>query len=196
MEPSFSLAEFWGGVAVLLGILGYVFYIRGILAGKVKPHAFSWLVWAIITTIGFLAQLVDNAGPGAWVMGFTALASYAFFFVGLGASSRQYIKKEDWWCFAFSLASIPLWYFTGDPLWSVILITLIDVVAFAPTFRKAYEHPGTEHTWTYGLSGIKFVFSLFALTNITLVTALYPASLVVANLAFVVMVFFRKRKII
>jgi hypothetical protein len=52
-------------IAVAMTITGYFFYFRDIFASKTKPHAFSWLVWAVLTGIAFFGQLSDNAGPGA-----------------------------------------------------------------------------------------------------------------------------------
>ena len=184
-----------GSLAVAIGLIGYTFYIRGILKGEVKPHAFTWSVWGILTTIAFIAQVVEGGGPGAWVTGVTALMSFIFAAVGLGASSRIYIVKSDWIFFISAVATIPVWYLTGNPLWSVILITVIDAVAFAPTFRKAYFYPKTENMWTYLLSGTKFIFGIAALQSLTLTTALYPASLILANGAFVVMVLWRRKSL-
>jgi len=189
----FFSREFLGGVAVFLGFLGYVFYVQGILAGKIRPHAFSWFIWAILTTIAFGAQVVEGGGPGAWVTGFTAAASYIFAVVGLRTSSRSLIAKTDWFFFIGALLAIPPWYLTGDPFWSVIIITVIDAVAFAPTFRKAYTHPESENTSTYALSGIKFIFAIVALETFSVTTVLYPASLVLANLVFVAMLVWRRK---
>lgn len=186
--------EFLGSLAVMLGLLGYFFYIKGIIKGEVKPHAFTWFVWGILTAIAFFAQVSDGGGAGAWVTGITALFSFGFTVVGLRASSRMLIAKSDWIFLLFSLLTIPIWYFTGNPLWSVIIITIVDAVAFAPTFRKAYFNPDTENGWTYLLSGIKFVVALFALESFTWVTALYPASLVLANFLFVSMLVWRRQK--
>ncbi len=189
----FTTQEILGGIAVALGLFGYVFYVRGILQGKVKPHAFSWFVWGLLTAIAFVAQITEGGGAGAWVTGVTALCSFGFAAVGLGASSRVFITKNDWIFFTSALFTVPIWYFTGNPLWSVIIITIIDAVAFVPTFRKAFFNPETENGWTYGLSGLKFAVSLFALESFTWTTALYPASLVLANLAFVGMLVWRKQ---
>lgn len=183
-----------GSLAVAIGFFGYWFYIRGIIQGKVKPHTFTWSVWGILTAIAFAAQVAEGGGPGAWVTGATALMSFGFAIVGLGASSRTYITKSDWVFFFSALVTIPVWYFTGNPLWSVIIITVVDAVAFAPTFRKAYVHPETENTWTYFFSGIKFVIGIMALQTFNTVTVLYPASLVLANGAFVAMVLWRRVK--
>lgn len=182
-----------GVVAVLIGLAGYVVYFWGIFKGEIKPHAFSWLIWVIITAIGFFAQIAAGGGPGAWVTGFTAVMSIILVFVGLGSSSRVLITKTDWIFFAFSLLAIPVWYFTGDPLWSVILITVIDAVAFVPTFRKAYFHPQTESTFHASCAGIKFLFGIAALETFSLTTVLYPASLVIANLGFVAMLVARRK---
>ena len=183
-----------GAIAVVIGMLGYLFYIRGILKGEVKPHAFTWSVWGILTSIAFIAQVVEGGGPGAWVTGATAVMSFVFATVGLGASSRVYIKKDDWIIFIFTLLAIPVWFVTENSLWAVVLITIIDAVAFAPTFRKAYNHPTTESTWTYFLSGTKFLVGILALESFNTITVLYPASLVVANGAFVAMVIYRRHK--
>ncbi|MEK7185035.1 MAG: hypothetical protein AAB726_00215 [Patescibacteria group bacterium] len=177
-----------GGIAVLLGLIGYVFYARGILSGKIKPHAFSWFVWSILTAIAFVAQVVEGGGAGAWVTGFTAVISFIFALVGFGPSSRLFITKSDWFFFVGALLAIPPWYFTGDPLWSVVIITIVDAVAFVPTFRKAYFHPETENISTYALSSLKFVFGILALEAFTISTTLYPASLILANGIFIAMV--------
>ncbi|MSU74268.1 hypothetical protein EXS57_00640 [Candidatus Kaiserbacteria bacterium] len=194
----FTSQPFLGGAAVALGLFGYFFYVRGILQGKVKPHTFTWFVWGLLTTIAFFAQIAAGGGAGAWVTGVTALFSFGFAAVGLGASSRVFIAKSDWIFFTSTLLTVPIWYFTGNLLWSVIIITIIDLVAFIPTFRKAFFNPETENGWTYALSGLKFVVSLFALENFTWTTALYPMSLVIANLAFVLMLVWRKysRKVV
>lgn len=182
-----------GILAVIIGLAGYVFYIRGIIQGKVKPHAFTWTVWGLLTGIAFVAQVVEEGGPGAWVTGVTAVMSFIFAAVGLEKTSRQYISRSDWLFFVSAIIAIPVWYLTGNPLWSVIIVTIIDALAFVPTFRKAYHYPQTENTWTYFLSGTKFIFGVAALESLTIVTALYPISLILANGIFVAMVIWRKK---
>ena len=189
-----TLQQISGAIAVILGAIGYVFYIRGIFEGKVKPHPFSWLVWGILTATAFLAQIVAGGGAGAWVTGFTAFMCLCFAVVGLRSSSRILIAKSDWIFFVGALLAIPPWYLTGNPLWSVIIITVIDTVAFIPTFRKGYAHPDTENATTYTLSSIKFIFGIFALQTLSVTTVLYPASLIIANGVFVFVLLWRKPK--
>jgi len=86
----------------------------------------------------------------------------------------------------------PLWILTNNPLWSVIIITVIDALAFFPTFRKSWKEPTTEPAITYALSSLKFLIAIFALEAITATTLLYPFSLVIMNAAFVIMLMYRK----
>lgn len=45
---------------------------------------------------------------------------------------------------------------------------------------------------TYALSSLKFIIAIIALEKVTLVTALYPISLVLANAAFVALLLIRR----
>lgn len=39
-------------IAVALAFVSYSFYIRDIFAGRTKPHAFTWGIWAVLA--GFI----------------------------------------------------------------------------------------------------------------------------------------------
>jgi hypothetical protein len=188
------MKEFLGVLAIIIGMVGYVPYFRTIFNGKTKPHAFSWLVWGILTAIAFGGQIVGNGGAGAWVTGFTALISFIFFGLALAKGTRDF-PLVDWLCLAGCAVALALWAFTKDPLLAIILITIIDFLAFIPTFRKSFHKPYSEPAFTYTLSGLKFLVSLFALTELSVVTVLYPASLILTNGLFVVMVLTKRKRL-
>ena len=145
------MRTFLGIFAIVIGIYSYIPYFRDIVAGRTKPHAFSWFVWALLTGIAFFAQLHGKGGAGAWV--------------------------------------------TDDPVGSVILITIIDALAFVPTFRKSYHKPNEETASTYSLSALKFAVAIAALSTVSVTTALYPLSLVVTNGVFVMMLLSRRKRL-
>lgn len=181
-------------ISIAIGVWSYAHYGIAIYQGKTRPHVFSWFVWGLLTGIAWAAQFHEKAGPGAWVTGSTALVCFAIAFVSLRVGEKN-ITRSDWWTFCAALAAIPLWYFTNNPLWAVLLITAIDALAFYPTFRKSWLKPGEEAILAYGLSALKFGFSLLALENFTFTTSFYPASLVVMNGVFVVMVLIKRKAI-
>jgi hypothetical protein len=182
-------------LAACIAIYSYIPYVRNILRGKTKPHIFSWFIWSLLTGIGFFAQLSDHGGPGAWVSGLTAAICFGIFVLAALRRGEKEIAMIDWMCLIGALAALGLWAATDTPLFSVILITIIDALGFMPTFRKTYHKPDSETALTYGLSALKFVFAIAALDNISLITTLYPASLVVMNGLFVIMISIRSQQL-
>jgi len=181
-------------VAIAIGIVGYVPYFRDIFGNKTKPHAFSWLVWGVLTAIAFAGQITANGGAGAWVTGFTALVCFVIFALALIKGTKEF-PLTDWLCLAGCVISLILWALTNDPLTAIILVTIIDMLGFLPTFRKTYLQPQTETTFTYTMSGIKFFIAILALREYSVTTVLYPLSLVITNLVFVIMVKVRRTQL-
>ncbi len=178
-------------VAVILTLVGYSQYFKNIFSGKTKPHAFSWLIWASLTGIAYFAQISDGAGPGAWVTGLTAVIS--FIIVGFALfKGENNITRSDWFTFIAALSAIPAWLITNDALLSVIIITAIDALGFYPTFRKSWMKPFEETAIHYFLAGVKFLLAVIALENYTVITVLYPFSLVVMNALFVMLLLIRR----
>ena len=180
-------------VSVGMAMTGYWFYFKDIFAGKTKPHAFTWLIWATLTTIAFFGQQSDDAGAGAWVTAATAVISFAIFGLALTKGEKDITRSDKIFLGASILSIIP-WLLTKDPLISIILVTIIDFLGFLPTIRKSIKKPYEETLSTYVLSGLKFVLAIIALDNYTLVTWLYPASLIVANWAFIVLLVIQRGK--
>ncbi len=183
-----------GIISTLITFIGFAFYFKDILAHKTKPHAFSWFIWSILIGVAFFGQISDNAGPGAWSLGISAVLCFGVFIFALKQGEKN-IVKSDWISFIGALVSIILWLITKTPLFSVILVMIIDALAFYPTFRKSYFKPYSETLITYVLSVTKLVISLFALTNVSIITALYPLYLILANGSFAVMLVIRRKKL-
>lgn len=182
-----------GLVAVIIGGLGYIPYYRDIFRGTTKPHPFTWLGFAILNAITFVVQVVTGGGPGAWVTGITTIAT-------LGIATLSFTKGEkritmfDWICFTGALIGIVLWKLTDSPLSAVVIVTIADLLAFAPTFRKAYLRPRQETATLYLMSVFKYGISLFALTTFTVTTTFFPIAITIANLAIVILLIGRRHK--
>lgn len=189
---SFSDTQILGGLATLIAFVSYIPYIWTTLKGTTKPHGFMWFIFGLLMAIGFAAQISDHAGPGAWMNGFSAIVCFFIAFLAFFKGTYQ-ATRTDWMAFLGALAAIPVWLATDDPLYAVILITVIDALGFYPTFRKTYFAPHDELLFTYNLSVIKLVISLLAIENVTIVTTLYPASLVFMNGLFVIVILIRRK---
>jgi chromate transport protein ChrA len=183
-----------GTLALVISLAGSWVYIRSILQGKTKPHLYTHLAWGIITAIAFFAQVSDNAGPGAWAIGVTAAACLAQAALALKYGEKD-ITRNDHISLCISLLAIVSWAVTKNPLLAVILACVVDLVAYYPTFRKSWLKPWEENLTAYNIANVKLALSLTALTNVTWVTALYPAVGLAANLAFVAACLLRRRSL-
>ncbi len=190
----FEYKTYLGILAVLLIFVAYVPYFINIFRNKTKPHAFSWLVWGILTGVVFAAQVEQKAGAGSWALGISTAGCFVIFIIALIKGDRQFVLL-DWVSLAAALGIIVVWYFMKDPTLSVILAVLIDLFAFVPTYRKSYSKPFDETLWTYAISAIKFIIILLALEVYTLSTWLYPAYLVLANAGFVALLIIRRNNL-
>ncbi len=191
--PLMEYQTLLGSVSAVIGFVAFIPYFRDALLKKTKPHMFSWLVWSLIMGATFFASLSKGAGSGAWVLAASTAMEIAILAIALFWWGEKEIVPLDTLCLVLALIGIALWLITNKPLNEVVIATLVDAIAFVPTFRKAYKRPYEETASTYALSGTSLAISLFALQSVTLTTALYPASLVLTNSLFVAVVLARRQ---
>ena len=184
----------FGVIAIITLFIGYIFYFKEIFFGKTKPHAFSWLIWAILTLIGFSVQFIKHAGPGAWASGVSGLICIVIFLIALKKGEKN-ITSSDWVSLFAAVISLFLWVITSNSVFTVLIIIGIEFFGFFPTFRKSYEKPYEENTTLYFMTGLAYLFTLFALENYIFVTYFYPAALVVLHWLFVAMLFLRRKQL-
>lgn len=182
----------FASLAILLTIIGYIPYLWGIIKGSNKPHIFTWIIWVIVAAIAFFAQLSVNAGPGTWVTAFIGFMCLLVSLLALKSGTKN-ITPSDIIMFIGALASIPVWMLTKDPLWSVIIVTAINSMAFYPTFRKTWAKPYEEHIAIYALNIPRQALTIAALTQYSVTTVLFPASIIVMCLLFFGTIMYRRK---
>lgn len=185
--------ELFSAVAIVLTFIAFYPYISSILKDEIKPHVFSWVIWGSTTFVVFLAQLDDGGGVGAWPIGISGIVTMFVALLAYLKKSDITITKTDWCFFLLAMASLPLWYFTSDPMWAVIILTTVDVLGFGPTVRKAYSHPFEENLTFFSILMARNILVVMALEHYTLTTVMFPAVIAGACVVLVVMVMFRRR---
>jgi len=180
-----------GALSLIVGIAGYVPYIRDTLRGTTKPHPFTYIIWALLAAITFAAQLVNNAGPGAWAMAIPVVLGITIAALSIKKGERT-ITTLDWLCLAGALIAIVIWLLTGDALYAVLLVVGITTLAFIPTFRKSYWKPYEETASSYALGILRSVIAIPALLEFNIVTVLPLAYHILSNVVFVAMLLVRR----
>lgn len=182
-------------IAIAITLAAFIPYIREIFRGSIRPHIFSWVIWGATTLLIFLAQLEDNGGAGTWPIGVSAGVTIFIAYLAYTKRSDVTITRTDWLFFVAALLSLPLWYWTSDPLWAVVLLTVIDVAGFGPTVRKAYQFPYSESLLFFALFTLRNVLVMLALENLSVTTLLFPAAMLVICVFMITMIAYRRRVI-
>lgn len=188
------LKELSSSVAVLIAVFGTGPYIVGMLRGRIKPHAFTWLVWATTTFIAFVGQLVGGGGIGSAASGASAAVCLAVSLYAFWRGDRAYTRL-DWICLGGAGAALIPWALSGGPLTTLILIALMDAIGSVPTIRKAYVKPDEEGISTFVLSTFKWLLAIYALDHLNVLTLLFPATTTAVNAVIIAVVLVRRAQL-
>jgi len=189
------MKETLGIIAVVMTIIAFLPYIRSIQRGETKPHVFSWVIWGLTTFVVFLGQMADGGGAGAWAIGVSGIITMYVAWLAYTKKSDIQITKVDWTFFIIALCALPLWYINDDPLWTVVILTSIDVLGFGSTFRKSYYKPFDEQLSFYVWMTSRNVISIAALMHYSVTTVIFPALTGFLALLFILMLLVRRKQL-
>jgi uncharacterized membrane protein YfhO len=182
-------------IAALLIFVAYIPYIKDIFKGKTKPHIYSWFISALVTLIAFGLQLSDGAGWGVIPTFIAAMAGFIIFALSLNHNNRSSITKSDTFFLLTALLATGLWLIAAQALLSVVIISLIDILAFAPTFRKSWSRPDQETVSSYAVNAIRFTVATVAVQRYSFVTVIYPLSQALCDGLFTLFLLLRRRSL-
>lgn len=182
-----------GTIAVILTFLGYIPYIRDILKNKTTPHIYSWFLWGFVTALAFALQMVDHAGPGAYVTLAAAFLCGVVLILSVVRKGGKDIKPIDGVFITLAFISLGFWLVAKQPVVSAILTTVTDLLGFMPTIRKTWNKPWSETLSFYWANTFRFGLAMFALNRYTIMTAFYPIAWLLANGSFAVMLMVRRK---
>jgi hypothetical protein len=188
------MKEIASAAAVAITVFGTGPYAVAMLRGRIKPHAFTWLIWTSTTFIAFVGQLVGGGGVGAAAAGASAfvgtlVGGYAFW-----RGDRSYTRL-DWLCLAGAAIALVSWAIAGGPLTALIVVGLVDAIGAVPTIRKAYARPNEEGISPFALANVKWLLAIYALDHVNALTLLFPATTTAVNMAIIGVVLTRRAQV-
>jgi hypothetical protein len=133
-------------VGALFNLAGSSAYAISTIKGRTRPNRVSWFVWSLAAFVAFSAQVSQGVGLRAlmtFMVGFGPLLIFLASFVN--KKSYWKLTRFDLLCGALSLLALVLWQITGVGNIAIALSIAADVLATAPTVRKSFEHPDSEH---------------------------------------------------
>ena len=168
--------------------------MRDIFTRKTVPHTFTFLIWGIASSITWALQVYGGAGVGSWVT-FAVSAICIFIFILSLKYGEKKVTVSDVVFLVLSLVALFLWLGIKQPVWSVVLVVLTDVLGFAPTIRKSWDKPYEETLFTWEMTAFRHGLSIFALQKFNILTMLYPVTWVIVNSLFSLFLVIRRKQI-
>ncbi len=183
-------------VASILAFIGNISYIKDIFKERVRPHPYTWFIWAIVSMVTFFGGLVKGAGIGALPTGisegFTILI-FLFSLKYLFQGQVRHIRKIDNYFLVIAFLGLIPWALTKDPTISVVIVVAMDVVAFIPTLRKTWTRPETEKPLLFGTNVLRHILTLFSLQAYNIATTIHSVAMICTNTLMVVFIARKKR---
>src|SRR3989338_3694066 len=127
----------FAGVAISIIIIGYIPYLKDIFARKTAPHIYTWLIWLITQSTAIAALIYGGGKMGGAGLVAGVILVFVIFLLAFKYGTKN-ITASDTILLAFSILAIAVWWQLDSPLLSVVIISLIDGIAYLPTFRKTY----------------------------------------------------------
>lgn len=180
------MKEIFAVLAAVLAIIGNIPYIIDIFRGRVRPHAYTWFVWTLVTGIVLFGQIAKGAGVGALPTAAAGFFTLLIFVLSL-RNGFDHVKKVDTLFLIAALLGIIPWLLTDDPTISIVIAVAIDLIAFAPTLRKTWTKPSTESPILYGSNVVRHILALMALESYNPATMLHSIAMLATNSAMTAM---------
>lgn len=184
----------FGIAAVIALLMGYIPYLRDIFLLKTKPHAYTWLIWAITQSIAVAALLHGGGGAVASLNLFAgAILVSVIFLLSLRFGTKN-ITGSDTIALFVALAAIGVWLKLDNPFLAVVMVSAIDGIGYFPTYRKTWSEPWSETLRTWILFTLSAVFAIFALAEYNALTVTYLATVLTANVILIIILSAARRR--
>lgn len=192
-ESGIDLKLLFGIIAAVISVTAYIPYLKGMIAGRIRPHLYTWLIWTL-TTGTAVAGLWYGKGGWATVsatIGF--ILTFLFFLLSFRYGTKN-ITRSDTIVLAIALGAIALWWQLDEPLLAIVVVSLIDLFAYIPTYRKSWEDPWSEAILPWMLWILYGCFLILALENYNPLTLTFIlTTTLAANLVLIIILAVRRR---
>ncbi len=188
------IKEIIGAVATILTFAAYVPYYRDILRGKTHPHIYSWSLWGLLTVLLVALQIKGGAGPATWVTAAAGILCAGVVLISFKRGKKD-ITVSDTVVAILSLVAIGFWLIADQPVVSMTLVIIADMLAFIPTVRKSYYHPRSETLSLYITNAIRFGLAFLAVEHYTLLSSSWILAWVVGNASLSILLVVRRKQV-
>lgn len=179
--------------ASLVGIVGaFLPYLRDIFLKKTKPHAYTWLIWTITQGTAVAGLWYGKGDWGSLALSVGTVFVFIVFLLSLKYGTRN-ITKSDTVILIAALLAVVVWWQLHSPWLAVLMVSVIDVLGFLPSFRKTFEEPWTETATSWTAFSLANILSILALNEYNFLTLTYLIAITSAEIILLTICLVRRR---
>jgi|SRR3989344_5158338 len=176
-------------------IWAFIPYLKDIFLNKTKPHAYTWLIWAITQGTAVVGLWYGNGGWGGLTLTVGTFFIFFIFFLSLKYGTYN-ITKSDTVILTAALLAIVVWWKLSNPLLAIFMVSAIDILGYIPSFRKTFDDPWTETVISWAVFALVNTLSIFALNEYNFLTLTYLISITAADVILLAICLIRRRVIL
>jgi len=173
---------------VLAGVLFFVAYIPyaiAVIHGDAVPSIATWIVWAVVDTLGAVAMKKKGAESGQITA--AAIGAWSIFILSLIYGDMKMGTIEGI-SITGAVVGIIFWKKTNDALVAIICSQVVLFIGAIPTIVNVWSNPADEDLFTWSLWLISTVCALIAVKKWDVANALQPINFLVIELPVVFLI--------
>ncbi len=189
MESIFGLA------AALLGVIGAAAYIRDSYHRKTLPHRFAWIIFLILSIVGFASQAALGASASLIYAGWFVINNIIIVSLslrkggGYGGLSVTNIAS-----LILAILGIVLWQTLSSPFAALMCVLIADAIGALLIIIKSYKQPQTETASMWALGIVAAALTMFSVGELNWPLLAPSIYLFIASTFVVVAIILGKRK--
>lgn len=133
------------GLAFILHLAVFVFYIRQVARGKSRPNAATWAIWAFVASLNCLSFFFMSED---WVKALQplagSLACVGTFLFALLKGKLTRLNRLDKAVLGIGLLAALAWWVFRSAGFANSILQIAFTVSFVPTIRDVWQHPDRE----------------------------------------------------
>lgn len=179
-------------IALVVSLFAFYPYLRDIFLNRTKPHIYTWLIWTITQGTAVFALWYGGGGWGAVELTIGTFLVFIIFLFSIKKGTRN-ITKSDTIILFVALLSVIVWWKLDNPILAVIMVSLIDLFGYIPSWRKCWSNPYSETLSTWVLFAIGNIFAILALNEYNILTLTYLITIIIGNIILVSISLLRRK---
>lgn len=168
-----------GITSAALSVAAFLPYIRDTMRGATQPQRASWLIWTVLSTIAFCAQMAEGAGLSLWFAGAQAGGTIIVFALSVQRGQGLFLTRPDERVLWIATIGLVVWFFTETAAYALAVTITISLLGGTLTVVKAYRDPASETMSCWLLGFMAACCALLSVGTWDPVLLAYPAYLFV-----------------